>query len=126
MAALRAVDPADPTIPEWGKLNLRSIIGTAIAAGIFLLLGQPDATAGGDQGPQLAAMCASCHRLDVGGKDFPRIIGLGEEKFAAAPLAYRASESPTHIMHAVALLLSNQEIANISRYLAGQRASNAP
>ena len=35
-------------------------------------------------------------------------------------LAYRASESPSHVMHAVALSLSDEELASVARYLAAQ------
>lgn len=80
----------------------------------------PAAAAGNDQGRRVAAMCASCHRLDGGNKGIPNIVGVGEEKLAAALLAYRASESPSHIMHAVALSLSDEEIVSVARYLAEQ------
>ena len=72
------------------------------------------------EGAQLAATCASCHRLDGGDKGIPTIIGLGEEKLTSAMLAYRASESPNHIMHAIALSLSDEEIASVARYVAAQ------
>jgi cytochrome c553 len=65
-------------------------------------------------------MCASCHRLDGGGKGAPNIIGVSEEKLAAALFTYRASESPNHIMHAIALSLSDEEIASVAHYLAEQ------
>jgi sulfide dehydrogenase cytochrome subunit len=35
-----------------------------------------------------------------------------------AMLAYRSSERPSHIMRAVALSLSDEEIATVARYLA--------
>ena len=37
-------------------------------------------------------------------------------------LAYRTAERPNHIMHAIALSLSDEEIASVARYLAGQKA----
>ncbi|TIU16389.1 MAG: cytochrome c4 Flags: Precursor, partial [Mesorhizobium sp.] len=40
-------------------------------------------------------------------------------------LAYRASQSPSHIMHAIALSLSDEEIASVARYVAA-RESNPP
>jgi cytochrome c553 len=80
----------------------------------------PVAAAGNDQGHQLAAMCASCHRLDGADKDIPAIVGVDAKKLAAALFAYRASEGPNHIMHAVALSLSDEQIASVARYLAEQ------
>ena len=97
---------------------MRSIVGAAIGAGFALLVSQSGATAGADQGAQLAATCASCHRLDGAGTGIPSIVGLGEEKLTGALLAYRASESPNHIMHAIALSLSDEEIASVARYVA--------
>jgi cytochrome subunit of sulfide dehydrogenase len=97
----------------------------AIAAGLALLVSQSGTAAGPDQGAQLAAICASCHRLDGGGAGVPSIIGLGEERLTSALLAYRASESPNHIMHAIALSLSDEEIASVARYIAA-RGSNPP
>jgi cytochrome c553 len=90
-----------------------------------LLVSQSGAAAGADQGAQLAATCASCHRLDGDGTGIPSIIGLSEERLTNALLGYRASESPNHIMHAVALSLSDEEIASVARYVAAQE-SNVP
>jgi len=96
----------------------------SIAAALLLLqLGShlvPLAAAGNEQGRRLAAMCASCHRIDGGDKGTPAIVGIDAKKLAAALFAYRASESPSHIMHAVALSLSDEEIASVTRYLAEQ------
>ena len=96
------------------------VVGSAIATGLVLLVSQSGAAAGADQGAQLAATCTSCHRLDGGGKGIPPIIGLGEERLTRAMLAYRASQSPSHIMHAIALSLSDEEIASVARYVAAQ------
>jgi sulfide dehydrogenase cytochrome subunit len=97
---------------------------SSLAAALLLLqLGlhaEPVAAPATDQGRQLAAMCASCHRPDGGDNGIPPIVGVDEKKLAAALLAYRASASPSHIMHAVALSLSDEEIASVARYLAEQ------
>jgi sulfide dehydrogenase cytochrome subunit len=100
--------------------SLRPVARSAIATGLVLLVSQSGAAVGADQGAQLAATCASCHRLDGGGTGIPSIIGLGEERLTNALLAYRASESPSHIMHAIALSLSDEEIASVARYVAAQ------
>jgi len=67
---------------------------------------------------QLAAMCTSCHRLDGGDGGIPTILGMSPEMLTRAMLAYRSSERPSHIMRAVALSLSDEEIATVARYLA--------
>ncbi len=103
---------------------MRPVVGSAIATGLVLLVSQSGA-AGAEQGAQLAATCASCHRLDGGDKGIPPIVGLGEERLTSAMLAYRASRSPSHIMHVIALSLSDEEIASVARYVAGQ-GSNPP
>lgn len=71
------------------------------------------------QGAQLAAVCASCHGGPGG---IPVIIGQDAGKISAAMFAYRTAERPNHIMHAIALSLSDEEIASVARYLAGQKA----
>jgi cytochrome c553 len=99
---------------------MHPVAKSAVATGFVLLVSQLGAAAGADQGAQLAATCASCHRLDGGGTGIPSIIRLGEERLTNALLAYRASESPSHIMHAIALSLSDEEIASVARYVAAQ------
>ena len=109
-----------------GKLRNRRVFSTrpvarsAIATALVLLFSQSGAAVGADQGAQLAATCTPCHRLDGHDKGIPPIIGLGEERLTSAMLAYRASQSPSHIMHAIALSLSDEEIASVARYVAAQ------
>jgi len=92
----------------------------SLLAGLVLLSSQAGAAADDSQGAQLAAACASCHGLDGSDKGIPAILGLGEEKISRAMLDYRASERPNHIMHAIALSLSDEEIASVARYLAAR------
>jgi cytochrome c553 len=93
-----------------------------LLAGLVLVGSQAAAAADTSQGAQLAAVCASCHGLSGGDTGIPAIMGLDEQKIIAAIIAYRASERPNHIMHAIALSFSNEEIASVARYLAAQRA----
>jgi cytochrome c553 len=95
-------------------------------AGLVLLSSQGGAAADTSQGAQLAAACASCHVLSGSDKGIPAIMGLGEEKISRAMLDYRASERPNHIMHAIALSLSDEEIASVARYLAAQGQETEP
>ena len=43
---------------------------------------------------------------------------MSPEMLARAMLAYRSRERPSHIMRAIALSLSDEEIATVARYLA--------
>lgn len=70
------------------------------------------------RGAQLAAICASCHRLDGGGSGIASIIGLDPEELAGMMQAFKADETSSHIMHVVGLSLSGDEIAALARYLA--------
>jgi sulfide dehydrogenase cytochrome subunit len=98
-------------------LGMRKIIAASIAAGSFILA-YPSQAADRDGGAQLAAMCASCHRLDGGDGGIPAILGMSPEMLTRAMLAYRSRERPSHIMRAIALSLSDEEIATVARYLA--------
>ena len=97
----------------------------AIAASPILLAASARAAAN-DQGGQLAAVCASCHRLDGGEKGIPSVIGLGEDRLTRAMLAYRSGERSSHIMRAIALSLSDEEMATVARFLAAQGKKAEP
>jgi cytochrome c553 len=103
----------------------RRLLVLAIAASPILLAASARAAAN-DQGGQLAAVCASCHRLDGGEKGIPSIIGLGEDRLTRAMLAYRSGERSSHIMRAIALSLSDEEIATVARFLAAQGKKAGP
>ena len=92
----------------------------SLLAGLVLLSSQAGLAADTSQGAQLAAACASCHGLGGGDKGIPAIMALDEQKIIAAMLAYRTAERPNHVMHAIALSLSDEEIASVARYLAAQ------
>ena len=99
-------------------LSMRKIIAVSIAAGSFIILADRSQAADRDDGAQLAAMCASCNRLDGGVGDIPTILGMSPEMLARAMLAYRSRERPSHVMRAIALSFSDEEIATVARYLA--------
>jgi len=99
-------------------LSMRKIIAVSIAAGSFIILADPSRAADRGGGAQLAAMCASCHRLDAGNGGIPTILGMSPEMLTRAMLAYRSRERPSHIMRAIALSLSDEEIATVAHYLA--------
>ena len=102
------------------KILGRSLV-LAIAASPILLAASAHAAAANDQGGQITAVCASCHRLDGGDRFIPSIVGLGEDRLTRAMLAYRSGERSSHIMRAIALSLSDEEIAAVARFLTAQR-----
>jgi sulfide dehydrogenase cytochrome subunit len=101
-------------------LCMRKMIAISIAAGLLIIVADPSQAADRDGGAQLAAMCASCHRLDGGDGGIPTILGMSPEMLTRSMLAYRSHErpSPSHIMRAIVLSLSDEEIATVARYLA--------
>jgi cytochrome subunit of sulfide dehydrogenase len=97
----------------------------SLLAGLLLLSSQAGA-ADTSQGAQLAATCASCHGPNGSDKGIPAIMGLDEQRIIAAMLAYRQSERPNHVMHAVAISLSDEELASVARYLAAHENDGNP
>jgi cytochrome subunit of sulfide dehydrogenase len=108
-----------------GKQSMTRV-ALLIAASAVSLVAHQTPAADNVQAAQLTATCTSCHRLDGGDKGIPSIIGLSEEKFAGAMQAFKAGERSSQIMHAVALSLSNEEIAILAQYLAAQRKKTKP
>jgi len=74
--------------------------------------------AAGDRGAQLAATCASCHRLDGRDVGIPSIVGLDAATLTEAMHAFQSGARVSQIMHVMSLSLSDDEIANVSSYLA--------
>jgi cytochrome c553 len=102
-----------PIVAAWTAISLSAVSLLVPAAG-------PSAAADGCCGAQLAATCTSCHRPNGGDRSIPSIVGLSEDRLMRAMLAFRASERPNHIMHAVALSLSDEEIASVARFLSAR------
>jgi cytochrome subunit of sulfide dehydrogenase len=101
--------------------SMRQIIALSIAASLVILVADRSAAADNDRGAQLAATCASCHRLDGRDRGIPSIVGLSGEKFADVMHAFKSGERSSKIMHAVTLSLSDEEIGILAQYLAAQR-----
>jgi sulfide dehydrogenase cytochrome subunit len=69
---------------------------------------------------ELAAMCASCHRLDGRDIGIPSIVGIDKKRFADTMAAFKSGARSSSIMRAVALQLSDAEIATLAQYLAAR------
>jgi cytochrome subunit of sulfide dehydrogenase len=89
-------------------------------AGLVLLAANQGMAADNERGAQLAAMCASCHRLDGRDQGIPSIVGIDKKDFDDAMAAFKSGARSSSIMHAVALELSNAEIALLGEYLAAR------
>ena len=92
----------------------------AFAASVVILAADRGMAADIARGAQLAAMCASCHRLDGRDRGIPSIVGVDKKEFAATMAAYKSGARSSSIMHAVALQLSDAEIATLADYLAAR------
>jgi sulfide dehydrogenase cytochrome subunit len=101
--------------------NIRQLLALSVFASLIILVGNRSAVADNDRGAQLAATCASCHRLDGGDKGMPSIIGLDEETFIRAMRAFRSGERSSQIMRVMSRSLSNEEIAILAHYLSTLR-----
>jgi cytochrome subunit of sulfide dehydrogenase len=96
-----------------GQLVALSIVASAVA-----LVVHSGGAADTQRGTQLAAICASCHRLDGHDKGIPSIVRLDENQLVAIMAAFKSGKRSSQIMHAVALTLSDNEIATLADYLA--------
>ena len=80
----RSMTPFDRAGPakRMRASDARLIVMLSLATSPFGFVVLPSSAAENNQGAQLAAMCAACHRLDGMDKGIPSIIGLDEKKFA--------------------------------------------
>jgi cytochrome subunit of sulfide dehydrogenase len=111
--------------PPGTAFAARALLGFSIAAILVFFGGEVAAAADDSRGAQLAATCASCHSVNGRDEGIPIIAGMDEQTIMDAMLAYRASETPSHVMHAVALSLTDEELASVAAYLAAH-GENAP
>jgi cytochrome c553 len=118
---------AKPT--EWTIANgaRRIIIALLMATSPFMFVVNPGAAAENNRGTQLAAMCASCHRLEGRDHGIPSIIGLDKKKLVDTMEAFKSGKRSSQIMQVVARSLSTEEIAALADYLAArQKGSEQP
>jgi cytochrome subunit of sulfide dehydrogenase len=96
----------------------QSFVALWISASFFVSIADRADAADDNRGAQLAATCASCHRPDGRDDGIPSIVGVGAEKLAAMMQAFKSDDRSSHIMHAVSLSLSDDEIVALAHYLA--------
>lgn len=101
-------------------MTVSGSITLSIAVSLVVLGAGRGLAADNERAAELAAMCASCHRLDGRDTGIPSIVGMDAQKFAEAMAAFRSGARSNSIMHAVALQLSDAEIAALAEYLAAR------
>jgi cytochrome c553 len=100
-------------------LRLRQTV-LFIATGMLVLAANRGMAKDDSRCAQLAAICASCHRLDGHDKGIPSIVGLNQKEFVDVMAAFKSGQRSSQIMHAIALSLSDGEIDALAAYLAAQ------
>ena len=102
------------------------LIAPSFAVCLMILSVNRAVGADNERGAELAAMCASCHRLDGSGKAIPSIVGMDKQKLIDAIAAYQSGARASSIMHAVALQLGDGETATLADYLAARPKEGTP
>jgi sulfide dehydrogenase cytochrome subunit len=102
------------------------VLPVAVAVANLLLMIAPAEASDEEQGAELAATCAACHGPAGTAQGIPSLAGLDERRIIDAMAAYKTNERPDHIMHAVALSLSDDEIKRVARYLAQHQTEAKP
>ena len=103
--------------------SLLQIIALWMSASLVVCVTERSFAADNDQGAQLAATCAACHRLDGHDRGIPSIVGLSEEQFVAVMTAFKSGERSGPIMRPMARALSNEEQL---KQFAAQMAAQIP
>jgi Cu2+-exporting ATPase len=110
---------------ERSGLHPVGLAALLLVAGSALLDANPG-NAEIDRGSHLAALCAACHRMDGRDAGIPAIVGVDEAKLVRMLAAFKSGERPSQIMHAVALSLSDEEIASVAHDLAARGKDTRP
>lgn len=97
----------------------QALAAIGLSAGLLSTVDRP-AVAAGNEGARLAAVCAPCHNPDGQDRGIAPIAGFEATRLVEMMKGFRSDESSNHIMHAVSLSLSDQELASIAGYLAAQ------
>lgn len=88
------------------------------------LFAAPAHPAAGDiaLGEYLSAECVTCHQLSGAvTAGVPSIVGLSQEAFIAALMAYKTGIRENQVMRGIATRLKDDEIAALAAYFAARR-----
>jgi cytochrome c553 len=112
----------------------RALIPTLLLAFLSLAQAQDNKAAGAGSvaaGQKKAAMCIGCHGIAGYQAAFPevhkvpKISGQGDKYIAAALVAYKKGERKHPTMRAIAVSLTDQDIADLSAFYASHGAGAA-
>lgn len=87
----------------------------------MLALVVPPASAGAAAAPPLVAACSGCHPANGGDPRLPRLAGRTAGEIVAAMKAFRTGNRPATVMDRIAKGFTDDEIAAIAAWYAGQR-----
>ena len=87
----------------------------------MLALVVPAASAKAAAVPPLVAGCSGCHPVSGGDPVLPRLAGRNAGEIVAAMKAFRNSSRPATVMDRIAKGFTDDEIAAIAAWYAGQR-----
>jgi cytochrome c553 len=103
------------------KLRFRSLLpGLALLA----VRAVPAHAATGDMalGEYLSGECVTCHQLSGAvTAGVPSIVGLSQEEFIAALIAYKTGIRENQVMRGIAARLTDEEIAALAAYFATRK-----
>jgi len=103
-------------------MKIQAIIATAI---LGVAVSAPAAAAKGDAnaGKGKSTVCASCHGPDGNSPaaDFPKLAGQNADYLEYALKAYKSKARTNAIMNGQAAGLSDQDIADLAAFYAGQK-----
>jgi sulfide dehydrogenase cytochrome subunit len=123
MTPFERAGPAKRMRASGARLIVTLLLATSPCAFVVI----PSPAAQNNRGAQLAAMCAACHRLDGMDKGIPTIIGMDEKKLTELMAEFKSGKRASQIMSVVARSLSDEEVADLAKYLAGrQKGSEHP
>jgi cytochrome subunit of sulfide dehydrogenase len=88
---------------------------------VVLALAVPPASAGAAAAPPLVAACTGCHPVNGGDPMLPRLAGRNAGEIVAAMKAFRSGNRPATVMDRIAKGFTDDEIAVIAAWYAGQR-----
>jgi cytochrome subunit of sulfide dehydrogenase len=104
----------------------RAFVALAMSAVVLVPSADRSVAAPPDRGAQLAAVCASCHRLDGRDHGIPSIVGLDQAILVAEMAAFKSGERTSQIMRVMSLSLTADDLSAVARYLAAQRKDAHP
>ena len=105
---------------------VRVLVCLVMVAGVLALSADRSVAGQPDRGSQLAAVCASCHRLDGRDHGIASIIGLDAATLVAKMTAFKSGEPVSQIMRVMSLSLTPEDLTAVARYLSAQRKDTNP